>query len=423
MKTSFSKKSWFFTLSLAFIASSLWTPASAQLPKTQKVERKVTTINTTLDENVELFTSPNTQKTTKSTSCFTWSYCKQDDKKPQLGVLLKGDADGATVLKTFPNSAAAAAGLQANDKILSINNNKVASIEALQKAIASQKIGDNIAITYERDGQTMNSTATLKAVEKNHYLNRRHKFYSKTYQPHTEISSKDACEQLETIYGRPFLGVYLSNSYRENGTGALLTSIIKGTGAFKAALQAQDKIVKMNNTSIKSTQEAIAFIKSKKPGDKVRIRVMRDGKTKTIRATLGSWADSPNYQSKVKRLEAYCDENQNDEQEEEPETKTEEQATQTTPTTASFEQSVSMEVFPNPTADMVTIKYEGEKAPLTVSVIGLDGKEMLQTTIQDFDGTYNEQLDLSKYPSGVYIINLKQNDQQVSQQVVVETSY
>ena len=65
------------------------------------------------------------------------------------------------------------------------------------------------------------------------------------------------------------------------------------------------------------------------------------------------------------------------------------------------------------TADIVNIRFEGKKAPLTINVVGLDGKAVYTQNIQNFDGNYNGQLDLSKYPSGVYLINLMQNDQQI----------
>lgn len=136
-----------------------------------------------------------------------------------------------------------------------------------------------------------------------------------------------------------------------------------------------------------------------------------------IPAVLGSWADNPKVQWKVATLEANCERNAP----EEP--VIEEDNARVEPNNNTFkglEKEASMEVFPNPTSDVVNIKFEGDKAPLTINIIGLDGKEMFSKTISNFGGTYNDQMDLSKYPAGVYIVNLKQGEKQLSQQVVVE---
>jgi len=86
----------------------------------------------------------------------------------------------------------------------------------------------------------------------------------------------------------------------------------------------------------------------------------------------------------------------------------------------SFETQAVMEVFPNPTADFVNVRFEGKKAPLTINIIGLNGQTIYTKNIQSFEGNYSDQLNLSQYPSSVYLIHLTQADQQMTQQVVVE---
>jgi S1-C subfamily serine protease len=48
-----------------------------------------------------------------------------------------------------------------------------------------------------------------------------------------------------------------------------------------------DVIVKVDDTAIESFDDVIAFLLEKKPGDKVDVQIMRDGKTQTVAATLG----------------------------------------------------------------------------------------------------------------------------------------
>jgi len=45
---------------------------------------------------------------------------------------------------------------------------------------------------------------------------------------------------------------------------------------------------------------------------------------------------------------------------------------------------------------------------------------MYSKTIQNFEGDYNNQLNLSKYPAGVYFIHLNQDGEQISKQVIVK---
>ncbi|BDS14083.1 PDZ domain-containing protein [Aureispira anguillae] len=412
MKTLFNRKSWLFTLSIAFAASSVSSPIFAQDHNKLETDAKVTIIRTTSNEKEDFFRGTTTSNGDKIYTYNSILKKKSCDNKPKLGVLLKGNEEGTVVLKTFPNSAAAEAGLQEGDKILMINGKKSLSIPGLIAIVDAHKIGDKVTIKYERNGVTQTRTATFKGAAQNHYLNYRTKYSNYKTKRQSFDLTQNACEKLNELYAKPFLGVYLSTSHQEDGTGAKLTSIIEGTGAAKALLKASDKIVKLNQQQIHSTEEAIAFIQSKKPGDKIRIRLLRENQPITIRATLGSWADNPNVAWKIATLEENCVPHT-------PETVVQEKK-KTKKNNRQFAQQSSMEVFPNPTADFVNIKFKGQKAPLTIHVISLDGKEMYTQTIQNFEGNYNDQLDVSKYPSGIYIIHLTQNEEQITQQIIVE---
>jgi PDZ domain-containing secreted protein len=408
MKTYFNQKSSLFLLSVAFLVSSAWSPVAAQETET------TTTIRTKTNESTELFnvlSSPKVSRNHSSSRSYTYT-----SNKPRLGVSLESGKEGAVVLKTFPKSAAENAGLKAGDKILSVNGTESKTVSDLQNIIKSHKIGDNITIKYEREGQTLTSTTRLKNDSKNYYSNYRTDFYYYNNKK-AENFTENPCEKLDEIYGKPFLGVYLSNSYKENGTGALLTSVISKTGAFEANLLAEDKIVQMNTKLISSTDEAMAFIKSKTPGDKIRIRLIRNGEQIMIRATLGSFGDSPQVQGKIQQLEKYCDRG-TPEEPNHPNASSREESNGTSPN--AFEEETVIEVFPNPTSDIVNIKFEGKKAPLSIKVVDLNGKEMYSRIIQNFEGDYKNQLDLSTYPAGVYFIHLNQHDEQISKQVIVK---
>lgn len=550
MKTFFNQKAWLYGLSLAVVASSSSTSIFAQDSNTP-TDHKVTSIEKISDQEVWVSPQKSISQLSKNYTPYTSSNEKTIDRispqKPKLGVLLKGNESGVVILKTFPNTAAAEIGLQENDRIISIDGKRTESIADLTTIIQNHNVGDAVMVKYERDGVTKSTASILRATTNDHYLNARTNYnykYNYNYTNNSNYQKENACEELEKLYGKPFLGVYLSNPHEEGGDGAKLTSIIEGTGAKAAILKAADKITKMDQTPISSSKKAIKFIQSKKPGDQITIQVVRENKTMLIKATLGSWADSPNSTFKISKLEAYCEANKLEEKDlqenacerleelygkpflgvyfndpyatsgngakltsiikgtgaEAAVLKADDKVTKMNETPIScskeamnfirskkpgdlikiqvvrnnetilidatlgswadspkstskiskleaycdankveveeevvapkekdsdvlmpsFETQAVMEVFPNPTADFVNIKFEGKKAPLTINVVGLNGQAMYTKNIQSFDGNYNGQLDLSKYPSGVYLINLIQADQQMTQQVVVE---
>jgi putative serine protease PepD len=81
-----------------------------------------------------------------------------------------------------------------------------------------------------------------------------------------------------------FLGVELG----DNSASAKVASVRTGTPASKAGLQAGDLILSLGGTKVSSADELRAAISAHKPGDKVAITFMRDGKRHTVSVTLTS---------------------------------------------------------------------------------------------------------------------------------------
>ncbi|HEU5180034.1 MAG TPA: PDZ domain-containing protein [Candidatus Polarisedimenticolia bacterium] len=82
---------------------------------------------------------------------------------------------------------------------------------------------------------------------------------------------------------RGWLGVFLD----EDEDGVRITGIKEGSPAEKAGLREGDKIVEVDNKPIEDDGDIRRIIRSLEPGDHVQIEVMRDGKRKTVTATLG----------------------------------------------------------------------------------------------------------------------------------------
>lgn len=72
------------------------------------------------------------------------------------------DGDGVFVMDVAQNSAAQAAGIQKGDFITRINGAVVNSGTQLMEKIATQRPGDKVELTYQRNGTERTTTATLK---------------------------------------------------------------------------------------------------------------------------------------------------------------------------------------------------------------------------------------------------------------------
>ena len=87
---------------------------------------------------------------------------------------------------------------------------------------------------------------------------------------------------------RAMLGVTTENSEK----GVTVEAITKGSAAEKAGLKEDDIITKVGDKKIETTDDLTGAIKKQKPGDKVDVTYLRDGKEQKATAELGRWKGS-----------------------------------------------------------------------------------------------------------------------------------
>lgn len=80
-----------------------------------------------------------------------------------------------------------------------------------------------------------------------------------------------------------FLGV---SSRKTEKAGAAVLEVTQGSPAEKAGIKKGDLITKVNDAKIDGPETLFETIRSYKPGDKVKIVLIRDGKEQTVTATL-----------------------------------------------------------------------------------------------------------------------------------------
>ena len=91
--------------------------------------------------------------------------------KPYIGVSIYNasaayagaaqQANGAVVYSVEKGSPAAQAGLEAMDVITAVNGTEISGYNDLVAALSSGKVGEKVALTVERDGETIELTVTL----------------------------------------------------------------------------------------------------------------------------------------------------------------------------------------------------------------------------------------------------------------------
>jgi len=85
--------------------------------------------------------------------------------------------------------------------------------------------------------------------------------------------------------GHGFLGI----SFATSGTGARIERVIPNTAAARAGLRRGDLITKGNDKPLPTREDLLAFLRTRKPGDKVNLHVRRGPKEIDLTATLGKW--------------------------------------------------------------------------------------------------------------------------------------
>jgi putative serine protease PepD len=72
------------------------------------------------------------------------------------------DRNGAQVRELVPGGAAAGAGLQSGDLITKVGDTDISSVDELILAVRERGVGEEVTLTYVRDGQTLTTSLTLQ---------------------------------------------------------------------------------------------------------------------------------------------------------------------------------------------------------------------------------------------------------------------
>ncbi len=224
---------------------------------------------------------------------------KEESKRGWLGVYiqdiskdLKEAMDlkskrGVLIRDVVEDSPANEAGMEQEDVVIEFEGKRVRDSSHLTRLIRNSSPGERVKLKILRDGKEKTITVTLGKLPRNDFLYQYDAdlFWDKAkkIKPHSysysfsvfsgsRIGTKvqDLTEQLGNYFGV------------ENGEGALITEVEEDMPAHKAGLKAGDVIVEVDGEEIEDTEELMGVVSDKEEGDKVKIKVIRDGKTKNF---------------------------------------------------------------------------------------------------------------------------------------------
>ena len=76
-------------------------------------------------------------------------------------------------------------------------------------------------------------------------------------------------------------------------------------------------------------------------------------------------------------------------------------------------------VFPNPTKDVITIKFEATSLQaIDIKIVNSLGQNVFENTLTNYIGTLTEKVNLSSFPEGLYFVKITtDNGQSITERI------
>ena len=194
--------------------------------------------------------------------------------KAFLGVMSEKVENGAKITEVVKESAAEAAGLMKDDIIKKVSDKNIASPDDLVNALKDAKPGDQIDITYLRNGKEAKVKATLKENKSNHF---KFDFDMKDFGKQFNWNQKDGPLTYPYFNKKPKLGLQIQDL--EEGKGVKVSDVDDNTPSSKSGLKMGDIMTHVNDKEIASVDDVKNAIKDLKEGDSISVKYTRDNKS------------------------------------------------------------------------------------------------------------------------------------------------
>lgn len=202
-----------------------------------------------------------------------------DPDRPKLGLGFDTDIHegGAKISSIASGTPTEKLGFQEGDVITKFDGTNIGNYWALMRELSDREAGKKVKIEFLRGTETKTVelellTAKAKPVERAEDKPREPKRKSKHAEP-----------QLDEEKGpKPYFGATLDGLAEKPE----VDQVAPDSPADKAGLKAGDIISSIDEKDITNTLELADEIRSHKPGDKLSLNILRDGKEMTLKLTL-----------------------------------------------------------------------------------------------------------------------------------------
>ncbi|GHG95281.1 trypsin-like peptidase domain-containing protein [Comamonas sp. JC664] len=210
----------------------------------------------------------------KGTISRGWLGLLVQDVTPDLGEALGAPVrEGAVITDVTKETAAARAGLQPDDVIVSVDGQPVDSARALTRSVAMKAPGSELSLTLYRDARKRDVKATLGK------------------RPDLEgvADDKPAEDSQHPAEHRVGLSVMdmdprLAESEELPEAGALVTEVAPASMAEHAGMIPGMVVVEAANQPVRVAQDVVRALRKAKPGERVLLRVALPGGGRELRA-------------------------------------------------------------------------------------------------------------------------------------------
>ena len=286
------------------------------------------------------------------------SACSNDApaNKAIMGVMIEDAENGVVISSVQADKGAAKAGLKEGDVIYKIGKNEISDMDALIADLSDNEPGDKVKVFFKRDGKNMKEKVVLSDRAENTF--------------NRVINDFD-----EEVIEYPNL------SKRENV-----------------------KVIQLNE---KDLQKLI-------DGQELDITITdKDGVKKTdqllIQLEEGATINCPQFNILITDL-----------------TQVEAEEVNKNDDLVDFNEMgklkvINLSIFPNPNEGLFELNFSLEKdQPVTIRIVGVDGREAYSETIADFGGQYQGKIDLTNKSVGVYVLQILQGSNMLSRKIVID---
>jgi S1-C subfamily serine protease len=342
------------------------------------------------------------------------TYSQKRRSRGYLGINLRsGDDQRVGVeVKVLPNSVAAKAGLRTGDVVVALNSTTIRDWEDITDFMSQTSVNDTITVTYRRNDEERRIPVVLAAETSWYWGISSDDLKDLNF----NIRNKDAC-----------IGVYSENEGEGDEEGARITDFTDKSPARESNLRVGDVIVGVNGQRVRGENSLWSEIAKYKPGERVSVKFLRDGKFQTMdvvlrpcqdksRVTFSNTDSLGNNRSRdffTWNWDRSAEDRMRKKQVITIQKGEEGDGAKMSAADRNGLKEMKLDSYRadrDAKTGIVDISFKAESIPTVVSLYDADGRQLFREELNAFSGDYRQQFDLSAFASNTVLVEVRQAD-------------